>query len=80
VPQTYDFITEDLLVSGFACLTAIPHSEILENTTLARPHPQPLSQAWERGARAAGSCGVRASQLRTPISQLLIDVSFPKAA
>jgi uncharacterized SAM-binding protein YcdF (DUF218 family) len=27
------------------------------------PHPQPLSQAWERGARAAGSGGVRATGL-----------------
>ncbi|PSB51482.1 hypothetical protein [Chamaesiphon polymorphus] len=25
------------------------------------PHPQPLSQSWERGARAAGSGGVRAN-------------------
>jgi hypothetical protein len=25
------------------------------------PHPQPLSQAWERGARAEGSGGVRAN-------------------
>jgi hypothetical protein len=24
------------------------------------PHPQPLSQAWERGARAVGEGGVRA--------------------
>jgi hypothetical protein len=24
------------------------------------PHPQPLSQAWERGARAGGDGGVRA--------------------
>jgi hypothetical protein len=24
------------------------------------PHPQPLSQNWERGARAGGSGGVRA--------------------
>jgi hypothetical protein len=24
------------------------------------PHPQPLSQAWERGARARGEGGVRA--------------------
>ncbi|PSB54453.1 hypothetical protein C7B77_18135 [Chamaesiphon polymorphus CCALA 037] len=24
------------------------------------PHPQPLSQFWERGARAAGEGGVRA--------------------
>jgi hypothetical protein len=27
------------------------------------PHPQPPSQAWERGARAAGSGGVRAAEV-----------------
>jgi hypothetical protein len=27
------------------------------------PHPQPLSQAWERGARTTGSGGVRATEL-----------------
>jgi hypothetical protein len=31
------------------------------------PHPQPLSQAWERGARAGGEGGVRAGH--TPIQQ-----------
>jgi putative transposase len=30
------------------------------SATLACPLPQPLSQVWERGARAAGSGGVRA--------------------
>jgi hypothetical protein len=30
------------------------------SSTLVCPHPQPLSQAWERGAGTAGSGGVRA--------------------
>jgi hypothetical protein len=30
------------------------------------PHPQPLSQAWERGAGTAGDGGVRARILASP--------------
>ncbi len=43
----------------------ITHTKSASQTLLLRsitasPHPQPLSQAWERGAGAAGSGGVRA--------------------
>jgi hypothetical protein len=44
------------------------------------PHPQPLSQAWARGARAAGSGGVRASHILNQQRQNLIlslETSFP---
>jgi hypothetical protein len=33
---------------------AVPYLEMLGNAALACPHPQPLSQAWEKGARAGG--------------------------
>jgi hypothetical protein len=36
------------------------------------PHPQPLSQAWERGAGAGGDGGVRAIQQSGMLSTLSI--------
>jgi hypothetical protein len=36
----------------------------VDKTHKSSPLPQPLSQAWERGARAAGNGGVRAMGFR----------------
>ncbi len=44
------------------------------------PHPQPLSQAWERGARAEGSGGVRARQYRTPTEFPNLELLFNLSA
>jgi hypothetical protein len=41
-----------------------------------RPHPQPLSQAWERGARAGGEGRMRSFRVRanhTPIQKCQVD-------
>ncbi len=56
------------LYIGGVCLAAgyLDLPELTTEKFIPSPHPQPLPQAWGRGARAEGSGGGRAAQVGSP--------------